>query len=710
MKYSAIIFLLITAGTFAQSTTKQPFVLVSEQNQATIILPETEPECIRLAVNDLVHDVEQISGKRLVVVSKDDNTVPGSKIHIGTAGLSDLQTRKYKSNAASLKGKWEAYEVNSEGSNLTIIGSDERGTMFGIYHFIENYLKVDPLYFWSDRLPEKTTSLQWETVQISQKSPSFQYRGWFINDEDLLTEWYESGGKRNIDYAYYGQVVNPEIMKKVVESMVRLRMNLIIPASFIDIRNPAEAALVKEAAKRGVFVSMHHVEPMGVSAFTYFNYWKEKDKNSKNPPLFSFYSNREKLEEVWQVYAKEWAKYPNVIWQIGLRGIADRPMWMADPGIPQSDADRGRLISEAMAVQMRIIKAVDKREKPPVTTTLWAEGSTLNQAGFLKIPDQVTVVFSDNSPGWKWQKDFYQTPRTDNHPYGVYYHHQLWSAGPHLAQGISPVQTHLVFQAVQKMKSNAYAILNVSNIREFQLGLASSSNMLYDYDHFQPQAFMKDWATERFGAHAAAVEKVYQLYFDSFALHDKQQVPMLLDGQTRSFALNTLKNLTLQISDPEKYQATEQKAKQASLESSWGTTSLGDAHPQPANRQELLAKVQQQRSGHQIALKETLDLLSGLNAGQRRFLETNLVSQLKIMLGLEDWLIAILLAKNATDEGKKELAKIHLRQALNAFETMKDGQQINVKPEKWKYWYRGEKKMNLENCKQQTERTYALLD
>ncbi len=41
-----------------------------------------------------------------------------------------------------------------------------------------------------------------------------------------------------------------------------------------------------------------------------------------------------------RVYAEKWATYQNVIWQLGLRGIADRPMWMADPDVPQSDADR----------------------------------------------------------------------------------------------------------------------------------------------------------------------------------------------------------------------------------------------------------------------------------------------------------------------------------------------------------------------------------
>jgi len=671
-----------------------------------VVLPATEPECVRLAVQDLVSDVAKITGKTLRVVSSEKNLSGQPMVVVGTWGLSDTILQKQANEIKKLRGKWEAYEVHSSNKNLLIAGSDERATMFGIYDFLEKYLGVDPLYFWSDRAPEKRTTLQWDDAAISQSTPSFRYRGWFINDEDLLTEWYETGGVRKIDYPYYGQVVNPAIMKQIVEALVRLRMNLIIPASFIDIRNPAEAALVKEAARRGVFLSMHHVEPMGVSAFTFFNYWQEK---TGEKPLFSFYSNREKLEEVWRVYAQEWARYPNVIWQIGLRGIADRPMWMADPGIPQSDADRGKLISEAMQVQRQIIREVDQRPNPPITTTLWAEGSTLNQAGHLQIPDDVTIVFSDNSPGWKWQQDFHETTRRSEHTYGVYYHHQLWGAGPHLAQGIPPQHTYAVIREAYQKQSTHYAILNASNLREFQLGLAASGKMLYDFENFKPGTFTQRWMQERYGSQAIAAQQAYQTYFAGFVLHDRQQVPMLLDGQTRSFALGLLKKIELQLTDLAKYQAAEAKARQATSESTWGRTSLSDAHPKPASDQELLEKVLRQQQGHAQALRQAEALLPRLDARQQAFLKTNLISQIQIMLGLEEWLVAILRAKKELDEGNKAHAQKCLKAATDAFARMKTGQALNVTDGKWQHWYRGEKKMNLKNAEQLTQSTYQLI-
>ena len=51
-----------------------------------------------------------------------------------------------------------------------------------------------------------------------------------------------------------------------------------------------------EAARRGLYLSMHHIEPLGVSAFTYENYWAERGQE----PLFSYYSEPAKVEEVWR--------------------------------------------------------------------------------------------------------------------------------------------------------------------------------------------------------------------------------------------------------------------------------------------------------------------------------------------------------------------------------------------------------------------------
>ena len=272
------------------------FDLVNGKIRATIYLSRNEPECVRLAVQDFISDVKKITGQDLRIVQSLE-WISKPYVLIGTVTNKQFCTLTKINGVKSidaLKGKWESYQVENSSTNaLVIAGSDARGTMFGIYDFMEQYLVVDPLYFWSGLEPLKKAELSWDQINIKVGEPTFKYRGWFINDEDLLTEWKESGGRRNIDYPFYQQVVAPEVMEKVVEAMVRSRFNLIIPASFLDIGNPAEEELVKIAARRGVFLSQHHIEPLGVNGFTYFNYWKTKNNTN---PLFSYFSNKAELQ------------------------------------------------------------------------------------------------------------------------------------------------------------------------------------------------------------------------------------------------------------------------------------------------------------------------------------------------------------------------------------------------------------------------------
>ena len=297
MKPAALLLAALAAASSAHG-----FALASRESLARVLVAEGEPDYVLRAAQDLTNDVKKIAGVDLEL----------SRGSAPRAGDVFVATRP--------RDEWEAYAVAVKDGVLSVEGSDPRGTMFGLYDFIERYLNVDPLAFWNGTPYPKADTLAWDEVEIRQASPTFRFRGWFINDEDLLTAWMPSGGKRHIDYPFYSDVVNPAVMERVAEALVRCRYNLIIPASFINIMNPPEARLVDICASRGVYLSMHHVEPMGVSAFTFFKYWKDRGRDLK----YSYHSNPREIEEVWRAAAERWAKYPNVIWQIGLRGFASR--------------------------------------------------------------------------------------------------------------------------------------------------------------------------------------------------------------------------------------------------------------------------------------------------------------------------------------------------------------------------------------------------
>lgn len=687
------------------------FILSASDQQAKIWIHHEEPKFVRLAVMDLMADVKKITGRDLdLVLNLDECT--GNCLLIGTAEnlkTSDNINEFSITSLDGILGQWERYHIETYfGTNnmLVIAGSDFRGTMFGVYHFMEQYLEVDPLYFWSDREPEPRDQLAFKRIKHTSATPTFKYRGWFINDEDLLTEWYPSGGKRNIDYPFYQEVVNPELMEKVLEALVRSQMNLVIPASFIDIMNPAEEALVKVAATRGVFISQHHVEPVGVSAFAFFNYWKAKGEDR----LFSYYSSREELIEVWETYAEKWATYPNVIWQIGLRGIGDRPMWMADPGIPQTEADYGRIISEAMIEQIKIIEKYDKRSEIPYTTTLWAEGAGLFADGHLDIPQECMIIFSDNSPGWIFTPDFYQVAREENRKYGIYYHQQVWGTGPHLAPAVHPSRTYRLFGEAIGKSSNEYAIINVSNIREFIFGIDATSEILVDYKNFDLNNHLDQWFATRYPSNPRLAKEAYQAYYDIFVEHDEKAVPLLLDGQTRGAGNDHLRKIQQYIYDPEKYRVENQARIEAklSLEAEWARKHLSAQALPQLQADEYHMKVIAQRIALAKATQFTEMLGPQLNKKEDEFFQTDLKSNVLLMSGLTKWLDHILRARQAIDNEDKALALTHMELARGWFGEVEMARLLKNQG-KWENWYLGDKKMNLHNSLKITEETLDLL-
>ncbi|MBI5821494.1 MAG: hypothetical protein HZA88_21205 [Verrucomicrobia bacterium] len=49
------------------------FELVTKQQTATVFVPPGEPECVRLAAEDLVNDVKKITGKAPAIVQHADD-------------------------------------------------------------------------------------------------------------------------------------------------------------------------------------------------------------------------------------------------------------------------------------------------------------------------------------------------------------------------------------------------------------------------------------------------------------------------------------------------------------------------------------------------------------------------------------------------------------------------------------------------------------
>ncbi len=653
----------------------------------------SEPACIGLALADLQRDLFIISGKQAEIKPY----LPRDECGYILAG--SLDTTAFREHVARLgidttplRNRWEGCLVctfGPEDENLLVCGTDRRGTMWGIYDFCEKQLGVDPLYFWTDHEPLPRNELEIDPFRDMDGPKTFTYRGVFINDEDLLTEWKDNGGQRYADYPFYHQVTHPNIIEKVVETILRLKMNLIIPASLLDIDNPAEENLVRLVTERGLYVSQHHIEPVGVSHFAWENYWKKLGVEVEP----SYVRHPEKFEEIWRYYAHKWAQYPGVLWQFGLRGRGDRPVWFNDSLVPPSVEARGQLISSAYAKQAQIVAEELGSTDFVSTSTLWMEGSALQQQGVLKFPVGTIVVFSDFGSTQMMLDDFYSTARDPQRDYGVYHHVAFWGDGPHLAQGTSLEKLNFNYKNAVERGDTAYSILNVCNIREFTLGLEAVARMNWDFASFDLERYRHDWFARQFGPQAVTrVEKTYRDYYAAYPSLDDTRFPgemILLDGITRIIGLKLVNY------SPDTFNKSD--------------FVHNPFYERFGNVGEMLAyfipMLSTSLRNWQSAYDSAWQALSLVSNQRRTFFIDHFIVQIEIMLGLYGWCYHICLATQALLDGDQSTRDEYLSQAIFALEKLLVDR-TKAEHNHWQGWYRGDKKMNLPGV---LDRTRALL-
>ena len=616
------------------------FTLVGTDRTARLVVDSGAEEAVVVAAEDLRADIRRVTGREVPLVR-------AARPRKGDVFIS---TRA--------DGRWEAYDGTLSGGVLRLTGSDALGTVFAVYDFAERYLGVDPLYWWNDAPVPSAETLSWDRVDLHAGEPAFRYRGFFVNDEDLLCGWKEPAGHRRTDYKYYDNVIAPELMDRIVEAAVRCRMNLVIPASLTNIFNPPEAALLDVCARRGVYVSQHHIEPLGVSSFTFQRYWQDKDGSH---PLFSYFSDPDALEEVWRASAERWARYPRVIWQVGLKGRGDRAIWHLDPGIPDSDSLRADVISRAMETQVRILDEVGvPRAGRVMTSTLWADAAVFNATGYLRFPAGTTVVFSDNSPGWQWTEDFWTTPRRPGGRYGVYYHPALMTSGPHLASLVPPGRTFRLLREARQMHADDYVVFNVANLREVCCNLDACSRMAWDIDTFDPSRWWQDYVARHFSREQEDWAAAYGLHYAAPQVHPESGMPLLFDGQMirrAGLLLDRLEGLLRSGGLPEGTAPGPDDAWTRSLSSVNGLETL--------SRKETVAALRAQQAAFFRSMAAAQDLYARLSGPERPFAFTTLVYPTSLMAYLSGWMLELVEAEGCLVEGDRAGAAAHIAAAAS---------------------------------------------
>ncbi|MCR4853893.1 MAG: glycosyl hydrolase 115 family protein [Prevotella sp.] len=468
-------------------------------SDAAIYTDSRDYKVVEIAAAMLADDVERVTGRR--PQQRTVGQLPkGAAVVAGTLGKSrliDKLVSKQRINVEALKGKWESFVVvTTEHPQyhtplLAIIGSDRRGTAFGLTSLSEA-IGVSPWYWWADVTPARKQTLYVEPGLFRQGEPSVQYRGIFINDERFggWARWAEQNFDKETGK------VGPKTYKKVFELLLRLKANYLWPAMHPGTQafnaDPENARLADDYA---IVMGTSHCEQM---LRNNEGEWKAVGTYGD----FNYITNRKTMQNYWEERVRTNGKYENT-YTIGLRGIHDYPMEGAN-----TTAERVALMQQAIDDQRDMLRRNIRKpiEEIPQVLCTYEEVLDAYHNG-LRVPDDVTLLWSDDKHGYCRNLSNPQEQKRSGGA-GIYYH-LSYHGDPASWIWLSPLSP--AFLSTELTKAYTFGarkiwVFNVGDIKPAEKEISFVMDLAWDIDRWKPETahnYMRYWATKTFGRDVA---------------------------------------------------------------------------------------------------------------------------------------------------------------------------------------------------------------
>lgn len=389
-----------------------------------------------------------------------------------------------------LKRTKDAFQVKTHNGQLIVAGSDGRGTAYGILE-LSRMAGVSPWKWWADVTPARkrrlTVSEDFNTLQ----SPSVEFRGIFLNDEDwTLQPW----SWRNYSPGQPG-FISAKTYKQIFKLLMRLRANAIWPgmhgmsSPFFTIPGAKEVA-----DSCGIAIGTSHCEPMMRNNV---GEWKTDERGEYN-----YMTNKEGVQNYWIERLKETGKYEN-IYTIGMRGIHDSGMAGVGKDLDEQTAALQQVIDDQRGL---LGKYVSRRvEDIPQQFVPYKEVLQVMENG-LRLPDDVTLTWCDDNYGYMTRlSDSLQQRRSGGG--GVYYHLSYWGR-PHDYMWLSTTQPGLIYNEMREAYDHNVRrlwIVNVHDMKTAAYDLELFLDMAWNIDAIGPSTLyshLSQWLCREFGQKA----------------------------------------------------------------------------------------------------------------------------------------------------------------------------------------------------------------
>lgn len=169
------------------SDNHRDFILSAQGRSASLLVDSNDYPGVIRALKDLQADIDKVTGAEPRLIT-DPPTKARTLVIVGTLGHSELiktLVQRGKIVAKALYGKWESYQISVVSKPisgidkaLVIVGSDKRGTIYGIYE-LSAAIGVSPWYWWADAAPGTSRCAVCELPGCHIRSPLSKIQGYF---------------------------------------------------------------------------------------------------------------------------------------------------------------------------------------------------------------------------------------------------------------------------------------------------------------------------------------------------------------------------------------------------------------------------------------------------------------------------------------------------------------------------------------------------
>jgi hypothetical protein len=445
-------------------------------------------------------DIGRVTGREPILSSNQETRGPRT-ILIGTIGKSPLidgLVGAHKIDVSSIVGKWESFSVQvvpnplpGVESGLVIVGSDKRGTIFGIYDLSEQ-IGVSPWYWWDGVSIKKKNEIFVKPGRYTQGPPSVKYRGIFLNDEAPdLSNWVREkygvvdgipGKPANYGHAFY---------TNIFELILRLKGNYLWPAMWNNAFNEDDPQNPILADEYGIVMGTTHQEPM-------LRAQKEWDrKYQKTIGSWNYAKHPEEVENFWREGLRRNKNYESII-TLGLRGANDTPM---APGGPEANRT---LLEKIIGVQRKMIAEEINPDvaQVPQLWCLYKEVQDFYNAG-MRAPDDVTLLWAEDNWGNVRCLPTAEERRRSGGA-GIYYHFD-YHGGPRSYQWINTSPIPKIWDQMSLAKeygADRIWIVNVGHFKGYEFPMEFFMNFAWDTSRWTNGnlgEYTRLWAAREFG-------------------------------------------------------------------------------------------------------------------------------------------------------------------------------------------------------------------